>query len=61
MIFEKNAFEHKTMCMYRVAIDELYLVQISGLWVHLGTIKQQHVSSSYIGAHCSVHTAAELN
>jgi len=29
----------KLDCVYKIAINELYLVQISGLWVHMGTIK----------------------
>jgi len=35
--------------------SELYVVQISGLWV-LGTVKQ-HDSCCYNSTHCSGHTA----
>jgi len=46
--------------MYKFAINELYLVQISGLWVHMALLNTRF-SSSYIGAHFSDHTAAVLN
>ena len=38
------------------AQSRLYLVQISGLWVHMNTINIRS-TSSYIAAHCSLVTA----
>jgi len=43
--------------MYKVVINELYLVQISGLLVHMGTIKHTLPATSALNA---LVTAAEL-
>ena len=47
-------FKHAAHC--KVAPSTLYLVQISGLWVHMNTINIRR-TSSYITAQCSLVTA----
>ena len=45
---------HTNRCMK--CYNELYLVEISGLWVHMA-LSNTTLHFSYIGAHCSGHTA----